>query len=102
MSTIALGYTYHRDALHAFYAAHPDIENASDEQLLAVPENLLDELDELLLNATQERVINEHVAGCKPCSEYGFSVTFLTDGTVRCEHDSEDGWDGVRYDGVHV
>lgn len=91
-----------RDRLHAFYAAHPDIENASGEELLNLPESLLDKLDELLLNTTQERAINEHVAGCQPCREFGFCVTLLPDGTVRCEHGSEDGWDGVRNDSAWV
>lgn len=91
-----------RDRLHAFYAANPDVENADGDHLLALPEALTDKLDELLLAATQEKALNEHVAGCFPCREYGFSVTFLTDGTVRCEHGSEDGWDGVRYDSVEA
>lgn len=102
MSTIVPGYTYHRDALHAFYASHPGVENADGELFLTLPEPLTSELDELLLAATHEKAINEHVAGCVPCREYGFCVTFLADGTVRCDHDSEDGWDGVRYDNVEV
>jgi hypothetical protein len=87
-----------RDRLHTFYAARPDIENATGGEPLDLPENLLDELDELLLNTTQERTINEHVAGCRPCREFGFCVTFLPDGTVRCERGSENGWDGARSD----
>lgn len=90
------------DRLHAFYAANPDVENADGDYLLALPEALTDKLDELLLAATQEKMLNEHVAECFPCREYGFSVDFLTDGTVQCNHDSEDGWDGVRYDNVEV
>lgn len=44
-----------RDALHAFYASHPDVENADGEQLLALPAALLDELDTLLAAAIAER-----------------------------------------------
>ncbi len=91
-----------RDRLHAFYAANPDVEDADDDYLLALPEALMDKLDELLLATTQEKALNEHIAGCFPCREYGFSVAFLTDGTVTCNNDSEDGWDGVRYDNVQV
>lgn len=100
MFTIVPGYTYHRDALHAFYAAHPDVENADGETLLTLPEPLTDKLDELLLATTHEKAINEHVAQCRPCREFGFAVTHLSNGTVRCDHGSEDGWDGVRYDNI--
>lgn len=44
-----------REKLHAFYAAHPDIEGADGEQLLALPPALLAELDQLLAAATAER-----------------------------------------------
>lgn len=44
-----------RDRLTAFYAAHPDVENADGEQLLALPPALLGELDTLLAAATAER-----------------------------------------------
>lgn len=91
-----------RDRLHAFYAANPDVENADGDYLLALPEALTDKLDELLLAAIQEKTLNEHVAGCSSCREYGFSVAFLPDGTVRCNNDGEDGWDGVRYDNVEA
>lgn len=87
-----------RDRLHAFYDLHPDVEGADGDQLLALPGSLLDELDELLLNAAYEKAINEHAAQCTPCREFGVCVTHLPDGTVRCDRGSEDGWDGVRYD----
>lgn len=44
-----------RDRLYAFYAAHPDVETADDEQLLALPAALLAELDRLLAAAVAER-----------------------------------------------
>jgi hypothetical protein len=44
-----------RDRLTAFYAAHPDVETADGEQLLALPAALLAELDTLLAVATAER-----------------------------------------------
>jgi len=44
-----------RDRLHAFYASHPDVENADGEQLLALPPALLAELDQLLAAAAAER-----------------------------------------------
>lgn len=92
-----------RDNLTAFYAAHPDIPNADGERLLALPVVLLDELDMLLAEAAQERTIGEHVAQCAPCrGEFGPCVTFLPDGTVRCDLESEDGWDSVRYDTCDV
>ena len=48
-------FTPARDALHAFYAAHPDVENADGEALLTLPGELLDELDTLLVAAVAER-----------------------------------------------
>lgn len=91
-----------RDALCAFYAANPDVENAVGDVFLALPEALRDQLDELLLEAAREKAINEHVANCVSCREFGICGTFLSDGTVECTRDSEDGWDGVRYDNVEV
>lgn len=44
-----------RDRLHAFYAAHPDVENSDGARLLALPKTLLDELDELLAAACAEK-----------------------------------------------
>lgn len=44
-----------RDRLHAFYAAHPDVENSDGAKLLALPKTLLDELDELLAAACAEK-----------------------------------------------
>jgi hypothetical protein len=44
-----------RDRLRAFYAAHPDVENADGEQLLALPPALLAELDALLAAAGTEK-----------------------------------------------
>lgn len=44
-----------REKLHAFYAAHPDVENSDGEQLLALPPALLTELDRLLAAAVAER-----------------------------------------------
>lgn len=43
-----------RNRLHAFYAANPDVENADGEQLLALPDGLLSELDTLLAAACAE------------------------------------------------
>ncbi len=87
-----------RDKLFAFYAAHPDVENADGDQFLALPDTLTAELDSLLFEAAMEKAINEHVAQCVPCRELGLCVTFLAEGTIRCHYDSEDGWDGRRYD----
>lgn len=91
-----------RDRLVAFYAANPDVETANGDYLLTLPEALMGKLDELLLATAQEKALNNHVAGCFPCREYGFCVTFLTDGTVRYEYGSENGWDGVRYDSIEA
>jgi hypothetical protein len=48
--------TIAREKLHAFYASHPDIENADGEQLLALPEALTAELHKLLAAACHETV----------------------------------------------
>lgn len=44
-----------RDSLYAFYAAHPDVENADGDQFLALPEALTAELDKLLAAAIAEK-----------------------------------------------
>lgn len=102
MSTIVPGYTYHRDALHAFYASRPGVENADGEQMLALPDSLLDKLDTLLLAAAQEKAINDHVAQCASCQELGCCVTNLPGGASRCDRASEDGWDSTTRDGCWV
>lgn len=43
------------DALHAFYAAHPDVESGNSEHLISQPAALLDQLDTLLAAASAER-----------------------------------------------
>lgn len=45
-----------RDRLHAFYAAHPDIENADGEKLLKLDDELTAELHKLLAAACHETV----------------------------------------------
>ncbi len=87
-----------RDTLHAFYAANPDVPNADGEQLLELPEALLDELDTLLGAALAENpgpIVIDPATGIREITPGGIATGqhFTTGRNAEGRFAS---WDAIR------
>jgi len=91
-----------RDRLHAFYASHPDVENADGEQLLALPPGLLAELDRLLAAAIAEQpdaLVIDPATGVReilPTFPGGMADGVRVFTTGRNARGRFAGWDAIR------